>query len=117
MGWWSRYLDWRQRNVSRLTSDAAGFVVHHRGQRAERAWRDIVGVTAFKRDLLTVDMLCLLIDSPAGLVEVNEQMDGYPQLQKNLESALGIDPVWKLQVLFPAFATNATSIFPPGVAA
>ncbi|MGI4880228.1 MAG: hypothetical protein ACRYG4_22390 [Janthinobacterium lividum] len=117
MGWWSRYLGWRQRNVVRLTSDRSGFVVHNRGERLEASWEGISGVTAYKRDLLTVDMLCLLLDTSAGVVEVNEEMDGYPGFETDLQRALGIDPMWKLGVLFPAFATNATSIFARAVPA
>lgn len=117
MGWWSRYLGWRQRNVCRLTSDRDGFAIHNRGECLATSWEAISGVTAYKRDLLTVDMLCLLLDTSAGVVEVNEQMDGYPAFETDLQRALGIDPMWKLGVLFPAFATNATPIFARGVLA
>ncbi len=117
MGWWTRYLAWRQRNVWRLVSDGDGFVVNNRGQSVRSEWRDIVRVTAFKRDLFSVDLVCLMLESAAGMLEVNEQMDGYAAFEAQLEQALGIGAAWKLAVLFPAFETNAAVIYPHGATA
>ena len=56
-------------------------------------------------------MLCLLILADDRLIELNEEMIGYPAFDEALHEALAIPPEWKLEVLFPAFATNAVTIF------
>jgi hypothetical protein len=53
------------------------------------AWRDTVGVKAFKRDLYTVDLICLSIllkDNKA--VELNEEMAGWESLVAELPTYL-----------------------------
>ena len=117
MGWWSQYLRWRQRNVVRLTSDREGFALHTRGHSIGRAWDDVRSVTALKRDLMTVDLVCLLLNTTTGMIEVSEEMEGFARFEADLEAALDVDPTWKLAVLFPAFATNATAIFTGSAAA
>ena len=109
--WWRRFHDWRQRNVSRLKCDDAAFAVVNYRTRAERSWRDLTPATAFKRDLLTVDLLCLLLDTAQGPIEVDRAMYGYPAFEDRMRLALGIDIDAKLSVLVPAFTTNATAIF------
>ena len=109
--WWRRFHDWRQRDVSRLESDGTGFTVINYRTRVAARWCDVTRTTAFKRDLLTVDLLCLLLGTTEGPVEVNEEMPGYPAFEDQMHNALEINVEWKLQVLFPAFATNATAIF------
>lgn len=111
MGWWSRYLAWRQRNVRRVTADADGFAVSNRGTECGTAWRDVSRVTALKRDLITIDLLCLFIESRDGMIEINEEMDGYAGFEAHLIDALALTIDWKLAVLFPPFETNAATIF------
>ena len=76
-------------------------------------WADVVMVMAFKRDLFTYDLICLAMDLTDGTwVEVDEEMEGFKELQETLPRVLrGLDADWWGKVAFPAFATNATTIW------
>jgi len=81
----------------------------------QMAWNDIARVTAFKRDLMTVDCVCMLLaDADGHILEVDEEMAGWQELCEALPQRLpGAKPFheWFMQVAFPAFATNGTDIF------
>jgi len=78
-------------------------------------WNKISRILVFKRDLFTVDCICLLIateDGPA--YELNEEMKGWRSFIEALpEHIPGCKPWtdWFQSVAFPAFATNETEIY------
>src|SRR6185295_2147472 len=96
-----------------LSFDAAGINVA--GKRPTSAsihfiaWSNIVRVVAFKRDLLTVDCICLAFATADGMTtEVNEEMEGWEALTDALPKYLPGGKGWSeyfTQVAFPAFAT------------
>jgi hypothetical protein len=79
------------------------------------AWRDAVRIEVFKRDLYSVDLICLTIflkDSKA--VEINEEMEGWNSLVEKLPEYLtGCQKFeeWFQVVAFPAFKSNNTVIY------
>jgi len=79
------------------------------------AWASVIRVTAFKRDLLTVDCICLAITTEDGTTtEVNEEMMGWEAFTEALPTYLPGSRQWTdcfSQVAFPAFATNETEVF------
>ena len=81
------------------------------------AWKDTISITAFKRDLYTVDLICLAIRLEENkTVEINEDMDGWESLVKQLPVYLaGCRKLeeWFDTVAFPAFKPNPTVIFCP----
>jgi hypothetical protein len=111
MGWWQRYLDWRHRNVHALDLTADGFRLCSGKESVEVHWRSVSRVTAYKRDLLTTDLLCMLVEFDDRIVELNEEMIGYTAAEQAMVKALGIGGEWKLRVLFPAFETNPTLVY------
>ena len=115
--WWRRYRAWRLRHVRRLVLEADGFAILEPAGAKHVRWNAIRQVSAFKRDLLTVDMLCLAIATTAEIVEINEEMSGYSAIELALCTRLGIGIDWKMHVLFPAFAPNATLLFNAGATA
>ena len=110
MGLWRRYLDWRQRHVVALVLTDPGFSVRGKAGR-EVEWKAIRRIVAFKRDLLTTDLLCLLLELDDGPMEINEQMIGYAAIEGAMLETLGLGAEWKMAVLFPAFEANATTIY------
>lgn len=60
---------------------------------------------------MTVDLLCLGFETTLEAVEINEEMPGYHEVETAMERHFEIAPDWKLRVLFPAFATNAETIY------
>ena len=79
------------------------------------AWAKINRATAFKRDLFSVDCICLLFETADGVtLEINEDMKGWPELTDVISNHLpGCKPLsdWIFEVATPAFATNPTEIF------
>jgi len=94
-----------------------GFVVvgsEPRQPKASVRWNSVETVLAFKRDLLTVDLICLAFGAAEGAIEVHEEMPGWEQLVEQLPSKLpGASPFseWWQQVAQPPFATCITTIY------
>ena len=80
------------------------------------AWEDTVGVKAFKRDLYTVDLICLAILLKHNqAVELNEEMTGWESLVEKLPTYLpGCQRFedWFSAVAYPSFKPNVTDIYP-----
>lgn len=78
-------------------------------------WPDVIRVEAFKRDLYTVDQVCLLFITTDGLgFEIHEEMSGWDTLVQALPTYLpGCQTFgeWFLTVIFPAFELNLTVIY------
>ena len=102
-----------------INFDSSGFTVidlrNSSHEPAAMRWRDISRVTAFKRDLFTVDCICLLFARPDGSeVELDEEMEGWKRFLESLPQHLpGCKPLseWIRAVAFPAFETNPTLIY------
>jgi len=79
------------------------------------AWDETISIKAFKRDLFTVDLICLVIELIDGSgIEVDEEMNGWDSLVQKLPEYLpGCKSFgeWFEVVAFPAFQLNMTSIF------
>ena len=100
-----------------ITFDANGLVVSDTRSTDTRqmSWNEITRITAFKRDLLTVDCLCLLIaDANGRILELNEEMTGWQELCEALPQHLpDAKPFhqWFMQAAFPAFVVSPTEIY------
>ncbi|TXH05497.1 MAG: hypothetical protein E6R07_01425 [Nevskiaceae bacterium] len=75
-------------------------------------------VTAYKRDLLTEDVICLstsYLDPTNGenrTIEVNEDMAGFEGLTAKFVAILdGFDEGWRAKVVKPAFAESKTVLY------
>ena len=79
------------------------------------AWEDTTCITAFKRDLYTVDLICLEVRLKENkTVELNEDMDGWESLVGHLPIYLpGCKNAeqWFETVAFPAFKPRLTVIY------
>jgi len=79
------------------------------------AWSDVCSATAFKRDLWSVDCICLHFGRADDTgVEVDEDMAGWNRLMNALPTLLpGCTPhsEWFCVVAYPAFAANPTKIY------
>ena len=79
------------------------------------AWSNIQGVTAFKRDLITTDCICLLFAlSDETCIELDQGMKGWNEFLEAIPNYLpGCKPLsgWIFVVGSPAFAINPTKIY------
>ena len=59
-------------------------------------WGDVKKVVAYKRDLLSVDLVCIEFEIPDGtFVEIDEDMDNFTYVQEEmLRRFPTIDPEW-----------------------
>lgn len=76
---------------------------------------EVLEITAFKRDLLTTDIVCFAIKTyhkgRITVVEINEEMPGFDTLSEKLSSLPGYVSNWRQLVVEPAFKENRTVIF------
>jgi hypothetical protein len=104
----------RHRHVELLLT-ADGFALVRKGVvQFEVRWSDVREAFAFKRDLLTVDLICLgfRVSDGGSFYEVDEDMPGYEALCEEIGRHFpAIKQDWWCAVTFPAFATNRTTIW------
>jgi hypothetical protein len=80
-----------------------------KGSSFELLWNEIEEVHAFKRDMLTTDLICLAFKKSGKeeYYEIREEMAGYHDLLEMISKELpGFNSGWFREVAFPAFATN-----------
>jgi len=79
------------------------------------SWDNVRKVDAYKRDLLTYDMVCVSFETLSEQsIEVDEGMKGFTELMEEASSALpGLTKFsdWYLNITQPAFATNLTPLY------
>lgn len=69
-------------------------------------WCDVQKIRTYKRDLGTVDEICLLFETASVHFEIWESIGGYERVVKAMESRFPIPADWWWKVAFPAFETN-----------
>lgn len=96
-----------------LTPD--GLRVIDRGELAgEVRWGEVIGIAAHKRDLWSVDEICLrfITQTDGPSVYVSEHDDGYKDLVAEVERRFpDHDPEWWSKAAFPPFATCWTTVW------
>jgi hypothetical protein len=102
-----------------ITFDSVGFTCTQRKWRTEHSvvmrWDEIQTVTVFKRDLFTVDCICLFIarNDDSGM-ELDEEMKGWQAFVEAMPTYLLGCMKWEdwfLAIAFPASAANTTRIY------
>lgn len=78
-------------------------------------WGQVEKVLAFKKDNFSTDEICLLfVRENDQCIEVSEEDQGYNELIAELKNHLpGFPPLeeWFVNVAFPAFKTNPTTLW------
>ena len=107
--------------IGQITVDAEGVKSVRRCSRgaldclessADFKWTDVRGIVAFKRDHMTVDLVCVAFELSNGLMrELDEDMVGYRELADQLPAKFSLDPSWEERVVLPPFATNWTVLW------
>jgi len=95
-----------------ITIDQNAFTLIEARGRFPVRWEEIAKIVAYKRDLITIDQLCLTIHLHDGTsFEVQEDIEGFWAWVDALEQQLGIGAQWREAVLKPVFAENKKVIF------
>ena len=79
-------------------------------------WDRVAQVVAYRRDLLTIDQICLAIvcDDPEESIEVSEDDDGYKHLIEELPKRPTEFPApeeWWQKIALPPFETQWTRLY------
>ena len=77
-------------------------------------WSDVRRVSAYKRDLLTTDLVCLSFEGTSDSLEVNEEMAGWKELVDALPELLPGSLAygeWFPHVVRPPFAPRFFVVF------
>jgi hypothetical protein len=102
-----------------IVSDEDGFSIKSADRMqnciARVLWSEISRIIGFKRDCYTVDLICLGVETIRGTtIEINEEISGWSDLlealSKYLPGFLKYEE-WFESVAFPAFKTNARTLF------
>lgn len=97
-----------------ITLTRNGFdVVSADGDSGSVVWTDVREIVAFKRNLLTVDLICFgfRVDESECCLEVDEECDGYEELVTEVERRFEIESDWWSKVAFPPFETNFRTLW------
>lgn len=91
-----------------ITDD--GLALFESGREVYRfRWANVFRVETYKRDLFTVDMICLnfAADADQMVYMAHDEMDGFSELSSRLTRYFpSIAPDWWGEVALPAFATK-----------
>ena len=106
-------------HVRRVYADATGIGVESASRTAVAeqrltSWQDITRIAVFKRDLYTHDLICMLIETSSGVLEIHEDMPGWEELILRVEDYLpsAIPTVqWLLKVMTPAFEPSTIMVY------
>ena len=87
---------------------------HHNGSISTTGvkWQE-VNCVVYKRDLYTIDLVCLGFTTAEGTIEVNEQMEGWATVVDAFPLYLPETPNradWSNKVVQPPFAANPTTL-------
>lgn len=77
-------------------------------------WESVSAVDTFKRDLFSIDCICLSFETPEGWIEVNEDMKNWGEFLDAAERFLPNFPSqekWWNKVMVPAFKTNHSRLW------
>ena len=85
--------DGRHDTVYELSWDDSAVGLHWRTMENETGsisfqWSSVSAVDTYKRDYFQVDCICLAFETPTGWIEVNEDMKGWGEFLKAVESSL-----------------------------
>ena len=118
--WWKRLVSILfppARKSQRLEIQGGGFsILENDKESINIRWEEIVEIVAFKRDLLTVDLVCFnfrAIRKGENIwILIHEEMKGFDVLTNELQRRLSeFDSDWRDKVIKPAFASSCTTLY------
>lgn len=90
-----------------------GFTANTESSQFFVQWQNIGTMTAYKVDLITSDEMCLQITLKNGTELIaNESSEGWVDFCQYIKKVFPkISPSWDIDLMFPAFASNRTTIY------
>jgi hypothetical protein len=100
------------KDQGRFVYDENGFIYPFADGTAKIKWTSIERLEGYKRDFLTMDMICMDITFDGSVVTFSEETPGWYIFQEKLRAALPeVSKNWEFDISFPALATNFTVLY------
>jgi hypothetical protein len=90
-----------------------GFNFTNKDQTIFVTWKDIEAIFAYKRDLMTIDELCMdIFIKDDYRIRLSEEVDGWFQFILKIKEVFpSIDKEFDTNLIFPAFETNLNLVY------
>lgn len=115
---WLKFVFKKPSPKASLNVDREGFSIHQEGGEPtiHVFWNEIAQIQAYKKDLLTEDLVCWDItvtkDENSQTYTVHEALDGFELLVDRVSNELvSFDKTWRDKVIQPPFSKNCTVLY------
>jgi hypothetical protein len=105
-------MSWFRRRRQAAFAADSGLTILVQGREIHISWGDVARITAFKRDLVTSDLICIeFVDADGRVYEVNEEVDGYQAVEDALVNRFHVEKDWRRHIALPAFQENRRVLY------
>lgn len=102
----------KKERIEKVELTENGFLINYDGEITKYNWSEINKLTGFKIDRLTVDDICLKIESDKKKSVASEEFEGWRIfMNKLLNEFPQIDKNWEGIIANPAFERNETELY------
>ncbi len=101
-----------KKQIEKIELTENGFLINYDEEITEFQWSEIEKLTGFKVDRLTVDNICLKVESNNKTAFATEEFNGWRNfINKMLNEFPRIDKNWEGIIAKPAFERNETELY------
>ena len=102
----------KKKRIEKIELTENGFLINYDEEITEFRWSEIEKLTGFKDDRLTVDDICLKVESNNKTAYATEEFIGWRNfINKMLNEFPQIDKNWEGIIAKPAFERNETELY------
>jgi hypothetical protein len=102
----------KKKRIEKIELTETGFKVNYDEEITQFLWSEVEKLTGFKVDRLTMDDICLKIESNDKTAYVTEEFKGWRIFMNRLLNEFPqIDKNWEGIIASPAFERNETELF------
>ncbi len=95
-----------------LTVEESGITCSQKERKASFAWDEVPRISAFEKDLLTTDCICVCIELENGSCVFDEDTTGFMDVVEVMQKRFpSIPPDWLPEIAVPAFETNLRVLY------
>ncbi len=102
----------KKKKIEKIELTKNGFLVNNDGEITQFKWSEIEKLIGFKIDRITIDDICLKIESDNKTTYVTEEFEGWRTFITDLlDKFPGIDKNWESIIAIPAFERKETLLY------
>lgn len=104
--------NYRYNTLGKFNYEDDGFIFHFDNGPQKIKWNDVVRLTAYKKDLLTIDEIRMDIIYNDFQFTITEETPGWFQFILKTKLIFPTIPEsWDIEIIHPAFAANLTVLY------